>query len=125
MSARSLVTEVAEEHYDRTVEAYRCMSDRYIYMNGVLPSIAQIGAATERLLTMEDWHNFGYDYFLTLTAWYENFRDKWDGPHDEAFCRMWKYFLLCSAGQFLARSHQLWQVMLAKTGVPQGYEIVR
>ena len=31
----------------------------YIFPNGHLPSISQIGRAIEGLFVMEDWHNFG------------------------------------------------------------------
>lgn len=99
--------------------------DRYIFPNGMLPSIAQIGKSIERLFVMEDWHNFGYDYFLTLMAWCENFKRNWDGPRDDPFFRMWMYYLTCSAGQFLARRVQLWHLVLAKSGVPAGYQTVR
>jgi len=38
---------------------------------------------------------------------------------------MWKYYLLSSAGAFRARSIQLWQIVLSKTGVLDGYQSVR
>ena len=31
--------------------------DKYIFPNGVVPSVAQLGSAMENLLVMEDWHN--------------------------------------------------------------------
>jgi len=31
-------------------------TDKYIFPNGVLPSISQLGKAMERLFVMEDWH---------------------------------------------------------------------
>ena len=41
-------------------------TDKYIFPNGMLPSIAQIAKAMEGLFVMEDWHNFGPDYDKTL-----------------------------------------------------------
>ena len=99
--------------------------DRYIFPNGMLPSIAQIGRAIEGLFTMEDWHNFGHDYSRTLAAWYEQFERSWPGPRDDSFYRMWKYYLLCSAGQFSSRRVQLWQLVLAREGVRGGYRSIR
>ncbi|MFO1394305.1 MAG: cyclopropane fatty acyl phospholipid synthase [Steroidobacteraceae bacterium] len=99
--------------------------DRYIFPNGMLPSVAQIGRGAEGSYTIEDWHNFGYDYSLTCQAWFEQFDRNWPEPKDTAFYRMWKYYLLCSAGQFSARRLQLWQVVLAARGVPGGYATVR
>ena len=43
-------------------------TDKYIFPNGMLPSIAQLGAAMEGLFIMEDWHNFGPHYDKTLMA---------------------------------------------------------
>ena len=98
--------------------------DKYIFPNGLLPSVKQIGEAIEGLYVMEDWHNFGFDYSLTLKAWYDNFEANWSGPRD-AFYRMWKYYLLACAGWFQARYVQLWHIVMSKGGVPGGYLSVR
>ncbi|MCG4455928.1 cyclopropane fatty acyl phospholipid synthase [Pseudomonas sp. MMS21-TM103] len=102
--------------------------DRHIFPNGGLPSIAQIGKAIEPDWVMEDWHNFGADYDLTLMAWYANFERHWAelAPHyDERFYRMWRYYLLTCAGAFRARNIQLWQIVLSKGGVADGYRSLR
>ena len=102
--------------------------DKYIFMNGVLPSVSQIGGAIEGLFVVEDWHNFGADYDKTLVAWYEKFRSNWDSlkeRYTERFYRMWKFYLLSCAGGFRSRNIQLWQIVLAKRGVPGGYVTVR
>ena len=102
---------------------------KYIFPNGVQPSVSQLGKAIEGLFVMEDWHNFGADYDKTLMAWYKNFNASWDKikeNYSERFYRMWKYFLLSSAGAFRARSKsQLWQIVLSKKGVIGGYKSVR
>jgi len=97
---------------------------KYIFPNGVLPSISGIGKGCEGLLIMEDWHNFGVDYDKTLLAWYDNFNQNWDKlKHlsDERFYRMWNYYLLSSAGSFRARYIQLWQIVFSKSGLKKGY----
>ncbi len=97
-------------------------TDTYIFPNGMLPSIAQLGRAMEDLFVMEDWHNFGPDYDKTLMAWYANFEAAWPGLKDrygERFQRMWRFYLLSSAGGFRARCQQLWQVVLTRPGTPQ------
>lgn len=101
---------------------------KYIFPNGHLPSVAQIGEAMEGLFIMEDWHNFSADYDKTLMAWFTNFNKNWDNvknSYSPSFYRMWKYYLLSCAGAFRARDIQLWQVVLAKKGVLGGYETVR
>jgi len=98
--------------------------NKYIFPNGMLPSVSQISDSTEDLFVMEDWHNFGADYDKTLMAWFNNFDQQW--PHlrekyDKRFHRMWKYYLLSFAGAFRARHSQLWQIVLSPNGVNGGY----
>ncbi|MCK9421700.1 MAG: cyclopropane fatty acyl phospholipid synthase [Bacteroidales bacterium] len=103
-------------------------TDKYIFPNGLLPSVAQLGKAVENLFIIEDWHNFGADYDKTLMVWYHNFEKNWERikhKYPGRFYKMWKYYLLSSAGSFRARSIQLWQVVLSKTGVLEGYQSVR
>ena len=103
-------------------------TNKYIFPNSMLPSIEQIGAAIEGLFVMEDWHNFSVDYDKTLMVWHRNFVNSWDtikSNYDERFYRMWRYFLLSSAGAFRARKNQLWQVVLSKRGVLGGYVSIR
>ncbi|MDZ7288423.1 MAG: cyclopropane fatty acyl phospholipid synthase [candidate division KSB1 bacterium] len=95
---------------------------KYIFPNGMLPSVAQLGKAMEGLLVMEDWHNFGPDYDKTLMAWHDNFEKAWPDlkeKYGERFRRMWRYYLLSSAGGFRSRSTQLWQIVMTKPGRKQ------
>ncbi|HEX7965088.1 MAG TPA: cyclopropane fatty acyl phospholipid synthase [Gammaproteobacteria bacterium] len=97
---------------------------KYIFPNGMLPSIRQIGEATEGLFVMEDWHNFGVHYDRTLLAWRENFLRSWgilQERFDETFRRMWMFYLSSCAASFRARKNQLWQVVLSPHGVAGGY----
>jgi cyclopropane-fatty-acyl-phospholipid synthase len=113
----------------RSEKATDRWNDKYIFPNGLLPSVAQIGKATENLFIMEDWHNFGSDYDKTLMAWYNNFVTSWDNiknNYNERFFRMWKYYLLLSAGSFRSgRRNQLWQIVFSKNGTAGGYQSVR
>jgi len=91
--------------------------DKYIFPNGLVPSMAQLTSAWEGLWVTEDWHNFGPDYDKTLMAWWENFDQAWPrlrATYGDRFYRMWKYYLMCSAGSFRARRLQLWQIVLSK-----------
>jgi cyclopropane-fatty-acyl-phospholipid synthase len=113
----------------RSLKSADAWTHKYIFPNGMLPSVAQLGKAIEGLFVMEDWHNFGADYDKTLMAWYHNFEQSWNrikNNYSERFYRMWKYFLLSSAGAFRARNkNQLWQIVLSKNGVLGGYSSVR
>lgn len=92
---------------------------KYIFPNGVIPSISQLGHATEKRFNVEDLHNFGPDYDKTLMAWYQRLEQAWpqlSDNYDETFHRMWQYYLLSCAAAFRARELNLWQLALTKIG---------
>ncbi|MEW6260177.1 MAG: cyclopropane fatty acyl phospholipid synthase [Thermodesulfobacteriota bacterium] len=96
--------------------------DRYIFPNGMLPSIAQIAKACETLFVIEDWHNLGPHYDKTLMAWNANFQQNWptlQSRYDDRFRRMWTYYLLSCAGAFRARDIQVWQIVMTPVGTSQ------
>lgn len=101
--------------------------ERYIFPNSILPSAELIGRDSARLFTIEDWHNFGLDYYKTLHAWNDNITAAWvDLPtYDEEFRRMWHYYLMCSAGSFKACTNHLWQIVLSKGERVEPYQAVR
>ena len=99
--------------------------EKYIFPNSILPSAKQITSASENYFIIEDWHNFGIQYYKTLMAWYNNFQNAWKelkNIYDEKFYRMWKFYLLSSAGNFKARTAQVWQIVFSKKGVKEGYK---
>lgn len=101
---------------------------RYIFPNSMLPSPAQIARAAEGLFVLEDVHNFGSNYDLTLLAWERNFSRAWprfQERYGERFRRMWRYYLLSYAGVFRSRTIELMQFVFAKGGVHGGYASVR
>lgn len=94
----------------------------------MLPSIAQIATSIEDRFVMEDWHNFGTDYDKTLIAWHANFERAWPelkNAYDQRFYRMWRFYLLSCAAIFRARRNQLWQIVLSKDGLKDGYHSIR
>jgi cyclopropane-fatty-acyl-phospholipid synthase len=101
---------------------------KYIFPNSMLPSCRQLMEASEKLFIMEDWHNIGTNYDKTLMAWHSNFEENWHlfkAKYGDRFYRMWRYYLLSCAGLFRARRAQLWQIVLSKGGVPDGYNSIR
>ena len=94
---------------------------KYIFPNGLIPSTAQLSAAWDGLWVVEDLHNFGPDYDRTVLAWWQNFQQSWPRLRDtygDRFYRMWKYYLMASAGSFRSRRLQLWQIVLSKGDIP-------
>lgn len=101
---------------------------KYIFPNGSIPSMAQIGKAIEGKLIMEDGHNIGIHYDYTLMSWKENFKNSWEklnSDYDTTFYRMWDYYLSCSAASFRSRRLNLWQLILTKPTFYRQYESVR
>jgi cyclopropane-fatty-acyl-phospholipid synthase len=103
-------------------------TERNIFPNTMLPSARQITAAVEGRFVVEDWHNFGADYDRTLMAWYARFEEAWPrlrATYGERFYRVWRCYLLTSAGGFRARQHQLWQLVLSPRGLLGGHRSTR
>ncbi len=96
--------------------------DKYIFPNGMVPSLEQLGKAMEGLLILEDLHNIGPDYDKTLLAWNENFQKAWPElkyKYSPEFKRMWEFYLLQVAGTFRSRHQQLWQMVISRPGAKQ------
>ncbi|WP_252180048.1 cyclopropane fatty acyl phospholipid synthase [Endozoicomonas sp. 4G] len=92
---------------------------KYIFPNGVIPSISQLTASMEGLFNVEDIHNIGPNYDKTLMAWCNNFENNWEQiahKYDKTFYRMWRYYLLSCAGAFRSRNLNLLQFVLTKPG---------
>ncbi|MEN7432054.1 cyclopropane fatty acyl phospholipid synthase [Chromobacterium sp. TRC.1.1.SA] len=102
--------------------------EKYIFPNGCLPSVSHIARASERYWLVEDWHNFGADYDLTLMAWLQRFQQAWPqltAHYPSRFYRMFTYYLNACAGAFRARDLQLWQVLFSREGVEGGLRVAR
>lgn len=101
---------------------------KYIFPNSEIPTLSKVTKVTENIFIIEDMHNFGADYDKTLLAWYANFEKHWPivkKNYDDTFYRMWKLYLLGSAAAFRARKLHLWQFVMSKNGVKNGYIPVR
>jgi len=95
---------------------------KYIFPNSMLPSVAQIGEAVEKIFVMEDLHNLAPHYDRTLMAWNENFQRSWgqlESRYGPRFKRMWEYYLLACAAAFRSRYIQVWQMVFTPCGRPQ------
>ena len=95
---------------------------RYIFPDGMLPSLAQLCRASERLFTIEDVENFGMNYIKTCRAWWENCeraKEELSDHYDKTFWRMWKFYLLGSAAAFRSRDFQHYQVVMTKGRLEQ------
>jgi cyclopropane-fatty-acyl-phospholipid synthase len=94
---------IAEDLFDR----YRHSTDfiqQYVFPGGMLPSPSKFKAAAASAgLEVEAELAFGADYAKTLCLWRDNFNQKIDEIYrlgfDEAFIRLWNFYLMyCAAG---------------------------
>lgn len=97
---------------------------KYIFPNSFLPSLKQICEAAEGHFKIQDVQNFSSYYDLTMMSWFENFNNSWPEikkDYDEKFYRMWKYYLLSTAGIWRAGNLNLWQIVITKNEFKQVY----
>ena len=94
---------IAEDLFDR----YRQSTDfiqQYVFPGGMLPSPSKFKAAAASAgLEVEAEFTFGADYAKTLCLWRDSFNQKIDEIYrlgfDEAFIRLWNFYLMyCAAG---------------------------
>jgi cyclopropane-fatty-acyl-phospholipid synthase len=94
---------IAEELFER----YRSSTDfiqQYVFPGGMLPSKSAFKEYAARAgLRVDDEFAFGSDYAKTLCIWYESFNQQLEQVNqlgfDEAFIRLWNFYLMyCAAG---------------------------
>lgn len=115
----SFLQTIGENEPSTTTNAWTA---KYIFPNSAIPSISQISKAMEGIFVIEDLQNLGPHYDKTLMAWHANFEKAWlqlQQKYSDRFYRMWRYYLLSSAGGFRSRSSQLWQIVMTKLGRQQ------
>jgi len=94
------------DRYRRTGDAIRT----FIFPGGMLPSPSRFQAEAQRAgLTVTDRFSFGLDYAKTLGLWLSQFERVGDDlmamGFDQAFIRLWRFYLtLCRAGFLFQRT---------------------
>lgn len=102
--------------------------DKYIFPNGYIPAPGEITNSLGAIMEIEDWHNFGHDYDLTLQGWRDNFDRAWPqlaAKYGPRFGRMMQYYLAASMANFRSGRGKLWQLVLTPTGRGRAYRSVR
>ena len=91
-------------------------TDKYIFPGAMLPTVAQIGDATDGIFGIQELQDWSEFYEHTLLAWFAKFHSNWNKlrtHYGERFYRMWKYYLLSSAGAFRSKAIRDWQIVLS------------
>jgi cyclopropane-fatty-acyl-phospholipid synthase len=89
--------------------------EKYIFPNSHLPAARQISTAATGLFDAAGWQEIGAHYVPTLRAWRANFERHWPQlrkTRDDAYYRMWQFYLCSSAASFRAAKNTVWQYLL-------------
>lgn len=90
---------------------------KYIFPGGYIPALSEVMSAVEKSgLIVTDIEVLRLHYASTLRAWREAFmaqRDKAKAIYDEAFCRMWEFYLAGSEASFRLGGMVVFQIQLA------------
>lgn len=106
---------------DHLFERYRRNTDfiqQYVFPGGMLPSRSSFkSAATKAGLQIVDEFAFGADYAKTLCIWRDSFNQKLQEIRklgfDEAFIRLWNFYLMYCAAGFSERNIDVVQFTLS------------
>ena len=89
--------------------------EKYIFPNSKLPIQPQIDAALRGVFRVAGRQAIGTHYIPTLRAWRADFERHWSTlrkTRDDAFYRMWEFYLNSSAATFRAAKNDVWQFLL-------------
>jgi cyclopropane-fatty-acyl-phospholipid synthase len=109
---------IAEELFER----YRHNTDfiqQYVFPGGMLPSRSSFRASAAKAgLKVEGEFAFGSDYAKTLCMWRDNFNQQLQEVRklgfDEAFIRLWNFYLMYCAAGFSERNIDVVQFTLSQ-----------
>ena len=113
---------IAEDLFDR----YRRNTDfiqQYVFPGGMLPSRTSFKASAAKAgLRIDDEFAFGGDYARTLCLWRDSFNQKLQEVRqlgfDEAFIRLWNFYLMYCAAGFTERNIDVVQFTLSHQPSP-------
>ena len=120
---------IADDLFDR----YRQSTDfiqQYVFPGGMLPSPAKFKAAAASAgLELETEFAFGADYAKTLCLWRDSFNQKIEEIYrlgfDEAFIRLWNFYLMYCAAGFSEKNIDVVQYTLKHKDVIRSSDALR
>lgn len=120
---------IREQRYEQAAKSVDFIQ-RYIFPGGSLPSVGRmlevIGDDTD--MNLHHMEDFGLHYARTLHLWHDNLRRNRHlletRGYDEAFFRLWEFYLCYCEGGFRERSIGAAQLLLAKPAArPQPFGV--
>lgn len=112
---------IEDDRYQQALKSVDFIK-RHVFPGSFIPSIASLLTAKTRAsdLALIGQMDFGDSYARTLEAWRERFMARLDQIRaqgfDDAFVRMWEFYLAYCEGGFRERSIGVSQLLLAKPG---------
>jgi len=101
---------------------------KYIFPNSEMPKLENLIMRAEDLFVLEDLHNFGADYELTLLEWEKNLVNGWDKlkhKYSEELLSTWLIYLHGAQGLLGGRHIHLFHFVFSKNGILGGYQAPR
>ncbi|MGE3301894.1 MAG: class I SAM-dependent methyltransferase [Hyphomonadaceae bacterium] len=120
-SGVALIHSIVQAHGHVTTSGF---IDKYIFPGGYIPTLSEVIPAIEASgLHVTDIEILRLHYADTLRAWRTRFmarREEAKALYDEAFCRMWEFYLAGSEAAFRRGGLAVFQIQLSKqlAGVP-------
>jgi cyclopropane-fatty-acyl-phospholipid synthase len=112
---------IADQKYKQYVGTVDFIQ-RYIFPGGCLPSNSRMAQLIAEKTDMVVRHieDFGFDYARTIQDWRTRFHDAFAGlqekGYDEAFKRLWDFYLCYCQGGFLERSISVVHLVATRPG---------
>lgn len=102
-------------------------ADKHFFPGAELPYKSDLVNAIKHLFVVEDWHNFGADYWKTGIAWIQNLQRHKDYIVDKYGFQIYQTFFVTfnMMINFHYRRIHLWQIVLTKNGLIGGYDSIR
>jgi cyclopropane-fatty-acyl-phospholipid synthase len=120
---------IAEELFER----YRHNTDfiqQYVFPGGMLPSRTSFKASAAKAgLQIDEEFAFGSDYAKTLCLWRDSFNQKLHEVRqlgfDEAFIRLWNFYLMYCAAGFAQRNIDVVQFTLSHQATNTSQDVLK
>ncbi len=115
-----LQTITIENSFFRAYRKFPDFIQTYIFPGGMLPSVEEMKkVALSNGLMIQKQIMFGKDYAKTLKHWMFSFENSWEKirgmGYNNAFRRMWKYYLSYCEGGFKSGNINVGQFLIKKT----------
>lgn len=118
---------IEDHRYEKALRSVDFIK-RHVFPGSFIPSLAALLSAKSRACDLALLHqeDFGLSYARTLQAWRERFLSQLprvrEQGFDDAFARLWEFYLAYCEGAFRERAIGVSQLLLARPGYRGGHQ---